>query len=105
MRSSILILVGVLAGSVSQGGDGLITPTPNPECTYSRAAEQARSGPAVWHRASMAAELVAPTATSSGRHRAAVPPKGSPLVPANFIDTEIFGKMTADGVRRTGPSS
>jgi len=34
-----------------------------------------------------------------------VPPKGSPLVPANFIDTEIFGKMTADGVRWTTPSS
>jgi hypothetical protein len=105
MRSSILILVGVLAGSVSQAGDGLITPTPSPECSYNRAAEQARSGPAVWHRISMAAELVAPTATSSGRPRAAVPPKGSPLVPANFIDVEIFGKMAADGVRWTGPSS
>src|SRR6266540_2759474 len=105
MRSSILILVGVLAGSVSHAGDGVIVPIPNPECMYNRAAEQARSGPAVWHRISMAAELVAPTATSSGRHRAAAPPKGSPFVPANFIDTEIFGKMTADGVRWTGPST
>src|SRR5438132_36831 len=102
MRSSILILVGVLAGSVVSNADDV---TAIPECTYNRAADQARSGPAVWHRISMAAELIAPTATSSSRHRAAVPPKGSPLVPANFIDTEIFGKMTADGVRWTTPSS
>jgi hypothetical protein len=108
MRSSIFVLVGVLAGgAVSQAGDGISDPSP--ECTYSRAAEQARSGPAVWHRLSMAAELVAPTAGDpSGRHRAATPPKSSPPIPyvnVNFIDSEIFGKMTKDGIRWTGPSS
>ena len=41
MRSSILILVGVLAGSVSQAGDELTEPKPSPECTYNRAADQA----------------------------------------------------------------
>jgi Protein of unknown function (DUF1549)/Protein of unknown function (DUF1553) len=102
MRPYFLVLVGVLAGGSVSAGDEVIVP--HPECTYSRAAEQARSGPAVWHRASMAAELLAPTATSSGRHRAAAPPKGSPLAPANFIDVEIFGKMTQDGVRWTAIS-
>src|SRR4051812_33455710 len=104
MRSFILVLVGVLAGGIVSAGDELTEPKPNAECTYSRAAERARSGPAVWHRASMAAELVAPAAASSGRHRAAAPPKGSPLAPANFIDVEIFGKMTQDGIRWTAQS-
>jgi len=103
MRSFILVLVGVLVGgSVSQADEPIVT---RPECTYSAAAERARSGPAVWHRISASAELVAPTATSSGRHRAAAPPKASPFVPANFIDVEIFGKMTQDGVRWTVPAS
>src|SRR3954447_6621455 len=99
MRPFILVLVGVLAGGSVSAGDGLIEPKPNPECTFSRAAERTRSGPAVWHRASANAELVAPAAASSGRHRAAVPPKGGPPVAANFIDTEVFGKMTQDGIR------
>jgi len=101
MRPFILVLVGVLAGGSVSAGDELIEPKPNPECTYSRAAAQARSAPAVWHRISASAELVAPSAASSGRHRAAVPPKGGPPVAANFIDTEVFGKMTQDGVRWT----
>src|ERR1051326_5785700 len=103
MRPFILVLVGVLAGgSVLNADEPIVT---RPDCTYSRAAEQARSGPAVWHRISASAELVAPTTTTSGRHRAVAPPKSSPFVPANFIDVEIFGKMTQDGVRWTAMSS
>jgi hypothetical protein len=104
MRSSIFFLCGVLATSVVARGD---EPTfPKPECTYSRAAEAAKSGPVVWHRVSMAAELIAPTSADSGRHRAAAPPKGEPpaFTAVNFIDTEVFGKMVRDGIRWTGPS-
>ena len=104
MRSSIFFLCGVLTTGVVVRGD---EPTvPKPECTFSRAAAAAKSGPAVWHRVAMAAELLAPTAADSGRHRAAVPPKGDPpaFTAVNFVDTEIFGKMVKDGIRWTTPS-
>lgn len=106
MRSSFLFLAGVLVVTgVTLSGDELVEP--KAECTFNRAAEAARSAPAVWHRISMAAEIVAPTAADSGRHRAATPPKGDPpaFTAVNFVDTEIFGKMVRDGVRWTGPSS
>jgi len=106
MRPSIFFLVGVLAaGAVSKADDPV---PPKPECTYSRAAAQAASAPAVWHRISANAELAAPTSTPAPpRHRASAPPKTDPpgtFVAVNFIDTEIFGKMVKDGVRWTGPS-
>jgi hypothetical protein len=104
MRSSIFFLCGVLTtGVVVRGDEPIVT---QPECTFSRSAEAAKSGPAVWHRVSAAAELLAPTAADSGRHRAAVPPKGAPppFTAVNFVDTEVFGKMVKDGIRWTGPS-
>jgi hypothetical protein len=99
MRTSLFILVGVLAGAVSQAQQ--------PECTYSRAAAAAKSPPAVWHRISANAELAAPTAAGTPRRRATLPPKGDPwqFTPVNFIDSEIFGKMVKDGVHWTGPST
>jgi len=97
MRTSLFILVGVLAGAASEAA----------ECTYSRAAAAAQSPAAVWHRISANAELAAPTAASTPRRRATLPPKGDPwqFTPVNFIDSEIFGKMVKDGVHWTGPSS
>ena len=53
-----------------------------------------------WERLSRQAELVAPSA----RRRAVVQPPAT-IVPKNFIDEEIFGKMKADGIRWTGPAS
>jgi hypothetical protein len=49
MRSSIFFLAGVLVtGVVARAGDMSVPhPAPTAECTYSRAAEAARSGPAV----------------------------------------------------------
>jgi Protein of unknown function (DUF1549)/Protein of unknown function (DUF1553) len=105
MRSSMIFLGAVLvAGTVSKADDLII---PRPECTYSRAAAQAVSAPAVWHRISANAELAAPTATTSPRRRAAAPPKGNPweFTPVNFVDSEIFGKMVKDGVHWTGQST
>src|SRR5436305_533871 len=108
MRSSIFFLAGVLAAGVGSFAGDLSVPHPAPtaECTYSRAAEAARSGPAVWHRVSAAAELAAPTATDAGRHRPSAPPKGDPpaFTAVNFVDTEVFGKMVKDGVRWTTAS-
>jgi hypothetical protein len=104
MRSAIFFLAGVLAAGAGSYADEPVVP--QPECTYSRAAELARSGPAVWHRVSAAAELAAPTATDSGRHRAATPPKDLPqsFTAVNFVDSEVFGKMVKDGVRWTVPA-
>src|ERR1041385_7430571 len=105
MRSSIFFFAGVLAaGVVAHGGDELIIP--RPDCTYSRAAEAAKSAPAVWHRISANAELAAPTSADSGRHRAANPPGNPPqtFTAVNFVDTEAFGKMGRDGVRWTSPA-
>lgn len=53
-----------------------------------------------WQRLSRQAELVAP----AGRRRAAVQPPAV-VVPKNFIDEEVFGKMKADGIRWTVPAS
>src|SRR5438067_1486443 len=98
-RSLIFIVAAVIAGgAVSQE-------VPTAECSYSRAAEQARSGPAVWHRISAAAELVAPSSADSGRHRAAAPPPSGTFSAVNFVDSEIFGKMSRDSVRWTAASS
>src|SRR5690349_1771095 len=107
MRSSIFFLVGVLAaGTVSKADDPVPT---KPDCTYSRAAAQAASAPAVWHRISANAEFAAPSTTPAPpRHRASAPPKSDPpgsFVAANFIDTEVFGKMVKDGVRWTDAST
>src|SRR6478672_4116251 len=99
MRSSIFFLAGVLATGV--GSFANEPSLPKPECTYSRAAEAAKSGPAVWHRVSAAAELAAPTATDSGRHRAATPPPSGSFTAVNFVDSEVFGKMVRDNVRWT----
>jgi len=50
----------------------------------------------VYHKLSVTAEAVAP----SGRRRAVDPPGGGVDYPVsvNYIDTEIFGKMKADGI-------
>ncbi len=49
----------------------------------------------LYHQLSTTTEAVAPS-----RHRAVSPPKGGGNFPPeiNFIDTEIFGKMRADGI-------
>lgn len=55
---------------------------------------------AVYAKLSAAAEAVAP----SGRRRATNPPGGapSPTIPlVNFIDVDVFGKMTTDGIAPT----
>jgi len=104
MRSSIFFFAGVLAaGALSYADDMII---PRPDCTYSRAAEAAKSAPAVWHRISANAEIAAPTSADSGRHRAANPPANPPqtFTAVNFVDTEVFGKMVRDGVRWTSPA-
>ena len=56
-----------------------------------------RSLAPVYSQLSVAAEAVAP----SGRHRAVTPPPKPDIeypAAANFIDTEIFGKMQKDGI-------
>ena len=56
-----------------------------------------RSLAPVYQQLSATAEAVAP----GGRHRAALPPKQSPVTlppKVNFIDDEIFGKMQQDGI-------
>jgi hypothetical protein len=57
----------------------------------------------VYHRLSVTAEAVAP----SGRRRAVEPPPGGVDYPVsvNYIDTEIFGKMKADGIAPSAISS
>src|ERR1051325_5331576 len=68
MRTSLFILVGVLAGVASKAA----------ECTYSRAAAAAKSPPAVWHRMSANAELAAPTAATTPRRPPPPPPRHPP---------------------------
>jgi hypothetical protein len=55
----------------------------------------------VWRRVSREAELGAP---ASSRRRASGPAAQS-IKPKNFIDDEIFGKMSADGIRWTSPAT
>lgn len=52
----------------------------------------------LYQQLSAVTEAVAPS-----RRRAVTPPKGTPAFPTavNFIDTEIFGKMQADGIAPT----
>jgi len=55
---------------------------------------------ALYHSLSATAEAVAP----SGRRRPAAPPAVAPVSPlpmVNFIDTDVFGKMTAAGITPT----
>lgn len=84
------------------GGAVAATDEPHPECTFDPHA--LRSPREIWHQLSAAAEAVAP---SGGRHRAVTPPAVPPqtFTPRNFIDSEIFGKMTADKIRWTTPST
>lgn len=73
-----------------------------PECTFQ---PKSLVTPAErWHRLSATAEAVAPSA-ALGRRRPATPPKAPDFVPKNFIDAEIYGKMSRDGVRWTSRSS
>ena len=62
-------------------------------------------GAQLWHQISQTAEAVAPATTATRRR--AVPPVNQPprFVAKNFIDSEIFGKMSRDGIRWTSPSS
>ena len=95
-----LFAVGVFAvGSPSRGEDEIVTPS-SADCTFK--VDQLRSAPEIWHRLSQRAEAVAPTST---RRRVTNPPKGDPFVAKNFIDTEVFGKMTRDGIQWTSLSS
>jgi hypothetical protein len=57
---------------------------------------------ASWHQLSVNAELLSPSATttSSARHRAALPPP-----PMNVVDSDVFAKMTQDGIAPTGRST
>jgi len=67
----------------------------------------------IWRDISERAELVSPSrivenATATGRRRAVSPPApGAPsAIPLrNFVDVEIFGKMTRDGIKPTVLSS
>lgn len=57
----------------------------------------------VWHQLSVTAELLSPSTaatSSSARRRAVLPPPAQ-----NFIDTDVFGKMTADGIVPTSRST
>ncbi|MEO8033680.1 MAG: DUF1549 domain-containing protein [Acidobacteriota bacterium] len=64
---------------------------------------------AVWHQASAAAELVAPSAAltaaaTSSRRRVApipVPPPGPQIPTVNFIDSDILSRMRQDGIQPT----
>ena len=95
-----LFAVGVfVVGSPSRGEDEIVNPSAA-DCTFQ--ADQLRSVPEMWHRLSQRAEAVAPSST---RRRVTNPPKGDPFVAKNFIDTEIFGKMTRDGIQWTSRSS
>src|ERR1019366_9324298 len=55
-----------------------------------------------WHQLSVNAELLSPSATAVGsaRHRAALPPP-----PMNVVDSDVFAKMTQDGIAPTGRST
>jgi hypothetical protein len=95
-----LFAAGIFAaGSPTRGEDEIVNPSAA-DCTFQ--ADQIRSAPEMWHRLSQRAEAVAPSST---RRRATTPPKGAPFVAKNFIDTEVFGKMTRDGIVWTMPST
>jgi hypothetical protein len=97
MRSRRLALVCVaalaIAAAVAQESAG-----PRAECSFDPDAFP--SPQRQWERLSRQTELIAP----SGRRRAAIQPPAV-IVPKNFIDEEIFGKMSADGIRWTSPAS
>lgn len=83
---------------------------PRADCTYSP--DHLRTSRQLWHELSERAEIVAPSrfrattnGVSSGRRHPSDPRKGEQLAPKNFIDVEIFGKMTRDGIRWTALSS
>src|ERR1043165_9068216 len=102
MRSSIFFFAGVLAaGALSYADDMII---PQPECTYSRAAEAAKSAPALWHRISANAEIAAPTSADSGRHPAANPPANPPPPPPPATrETAARTRATAGRHRAANP--
>jgi len=57
----------------------------------------------IWHQLSVTAELLSPSTVavgSSARRRAVLPPPAQ-----NFIDTDVFGKMTQDGIVPTSRST
>jgi hypothetical protein len=80
---------------------GVSVPLSAQDCSFNP--EQQRSPREIWHRLSQQAEVIAPSATSTGRRRAAVQPARS-YVAKNFVDDEIFGKMVKDGVVWTVPA-
>ena len=77
----------------------LAVPALGQDCTFDATA--ARAPRELWHSLSRSAEAVAP----SSKRRAVAPPAFTTFVPRNFIDSEIFGKMTKDRIHWTVPSS
>lgn len=73
---------------------------PSSDCVF-RVEQMHRAGPELWHRISQRSEAVAP----SGRRHVAKPPQALPFVAKSFIDSEIFGKMTRDGIAWTARAS
>lgn len=109
-RQSILTVFVLVGGGLATvllaGGPAAAVAT---DCAFDVASETPRE---TWRRVSLTAELVAPSGLRAGhdatgsRRRAVKPPTAPiPVAAKNFIDTEIFGKMTRDGVRWTGLST
>lgn len=74
------------------------------DCTFNP--DAVRPPAELWHRLSLNAEAVAPTAaTPPAKRRSSGPPKTRAYVAKNFIDEEIFAKMVRDGVSWTVPST
>jgi hypothetical protein len=101
-RCITLLVFSAILMAVSD--DDTFTP-PGVDCTFTQEQAQ-RTGPELWHRLSERAEAVAPSAAvGGGKRRAVLPPNGPPFAAANFIDSQIFGKMVKDGVHWTTRSS
>jgi hypothetical protein len=98
-RSALVPLLFALPLAVALGESNAADP--RSDCTYDPHA--IRTPRQLFHEASLRAEEVAPSSTAStGRRRAAGPPA---FQPKNVIDTEIFGKMTRDGIVWTAKST
>src|SRR6266704_4249270 len=103
MRPMMRVLPAILAPALLFAND------PGFVCRIPRAMVSPRQQQeAAYHIASVTAELVAPstTSTASGtRHRAVLPPTTGPLPTINFIDTDLFASMKSAGVQPTSLSS